>query len=297
MYFNVYLKNKVLKYLCIIGTSLTSLLIFLLIFSPQSPSTDAYCNNAVELPVLMYHGLIKNPKHQNRFVIHPDIFENDLKYIKHNGYTCIVVQDLIDYIYNDHPLPEKPIMITFDDGYYNNYLYAFPLIKKYECKIVLSPIGKSTDDYSKIKDEHADYSHVTWEHIKEMVNSGFVEIQNHTYDMHSNKRPRIGCTKKKGESLEQYRKNLTQDIMKMQDRVKSETGNFPTAFVFPFGAISKEAPEIIRDMGFKCTFCCEGRLNRITKDPECLYSLCRFIRPNSISTKQYFAKILKCKPR
>lgn len=297
MYFNVYLKNKVLKYLCIIGTSLTSLLIFLLIFSPQSPSTDACCNNAVELPVLMYHGLIKNPKHQNRFVIHPDIFENDLKYIKHNGYTCIVVQDLIDYIYNDHPLPEKPIMITFDDGYYNNYLYAFPLIKKYECKIVLSPIGKSTDDYSKIKDEHADYSHVTWEHIKEMVNSGFVEIQNHTYDMHSNKRPRIGCTKKRGESLEQYRKNLTQDIMKMQDRVKSETGIFPTAFVFPFGAISKEAPEIIRDMGFKCTFCCEGRLNRITKDPECLYSLCRFIRPNSISTKQYFAKILKCKPR
>ena len=297
MYFNFYLTRKILNLLCIVAASLTSLVIFLIVLSPKPMSTDAHSDDSVELPVLMYHGLIKNPKHQNRFMISPDFFEKDLQYINDNGYTTIFVQDLIDYVYNDVPLPSKPIMITFDDGYFNNYLYAFPLIKKYNCKIVLSPIGKSTDDYSKIVDEHADYSHVTWNHIREMTESGLVEIQNHTYNMHSNKKSRIGCSKKKGESLDEYKKELGEDIMKMQERVTSEIGKTPSAFVFPFGAISKEAPTIIRDMGFKCTFCCEGRLNKITKNQDCLYCLCRFIRPNSIDTKQYFRKILKVKPR
>lgn len=297
MYFNLYLTKKIINILCIAATSLASLVIFLILFSPKPISTDAHSDEFTELPVLMYHGLIKSPKHQNKFMIPPDTFESDLKYINDNGFTTIFVQDLINYVYDGTPLPEKPIMITFDDGYYNNYLYAFPLIKKYNCKIVLSPIGKFTDDYSKITDEHADYSHVTWNHIREMIDSGLVEIQNHTYNMHSNKKSRIGCTRKKGESLEEYTKKLTEDIMKMQDRTLSETGNAPTAFVFPFGAISKEAPELVKNMGFKCTFCCEGRLNKITKDPDCLYCLCRFIRPNSICTEQYFKKILKIKPR
>ena len=295
MYFNVCLKNNVAKTLCIICTSLISLIIFLILLPPKPAVIDASCNGAIELPILMYHGLIKNPKQQNKFMINPTTFENDLIYIKNNGYTTIFVQDLIDYVYNDKQLPEKPIMITFDDGYYNNYLYAFPLIKKYECKIVLSPIGKCVDDYSKITDEHPSYSYITWEHLKEMVNSGFVEIQNHTYNMHSSKKGRLGCTKMKKESLKEYENSLTQDITKMQQRFNDEIGIIPPAFVFPFGAISKDAPCIIKNLGFKCTFCCEGRINRITKDPECLYNLCRFIRANSPNTKQYFSKTLKIK--
>lgn len=293
MYFTLQLKNKILNFVFIGFITLTSMIISIVLLSHRAPAADAQTNDNIDLPILMYHGLIKSPKHQNRFMISPDMFESDLKYINSHGYTPIFVQTLIDYIYNDIALPDKPIMITFDDGYYNNYLYGLPIIKKYNCKIILSPIGKFTDDYSKIKDEHADYSHVTWNHINEMIDSGLVEIQNHTYNMHSNKKPRIGCTKKRGESLEKYKENLTEDINKMQDRTLAETGKTPTAFVYPFGAISKEAPDIIRSIGFKVTFCCEGRMNTITKDPECLHNLCRFIRPNSISTKNYFAKILK----
>lgn len=293
MYFTLYLKNKILNFVFISSITFISMIISLILISRKAPIADAQSSDNVELPILMYHGLIKSQKHQNRFMIHPDIFENDLKYITDHGYTTIFVQDLIDYIYNDKSLPEKPIMITFDDGYYNNYLYGFPLIKKYNCKIVLSPIGKFTDEYSKIKDEHADYSHLTWSHINEMINSGLVEIQNHTYNMHSNKKSRIGCTKRKGETLEKYKKALTDDINKMKERTLAETGKETTAFVYPFGAISKDSPDIIRSLGFKVTFCCEGRMNIITKDPECLYKLCRFIRPNSVDTNQYFSKILK----
>lgn len=293
MHFILYIKKKILRLTFIGLASFIAVITTIALFTRKAPIADAHEDDTIRLPILMYHGLIKSPKHQNRFMIHPDIFESDLKYIKEKGYTTIFVEDLINYVYNDQPLPEKPIMITFDDGYYNNYLYGFPLLKKYGCKIVLSPIGKATDDYSKIKDEHADYSHVTWTHINEMVQSGLVEIQNHTYNLHSNKKSRIGCTKSRSECLEQYKKVLTQDLTKMQERALKETGKEPTAFVYPFGAISKQAPEIVKSLGFKATFCCEGRINNITKDPDCLYHLCRFIRPNSISTARYFAKILK----
>lgn len=293
MYFSMYFKKKTINFLCITAVSLISTILFLIILSPKPNRTDAHSiESGIKLPILMYHGLVKSKNRQNRFMISPETFESDLKYIKENGYTTIFVEDLINYIYNENPLPEKPIMITFDDGYYNNYLHAFPLIKKYNCKIVLSPIGRFTDEYSKIVDEHEYYSHITWNHLREMVDSGLVEIQNHTYNMHSNKKLRIGCTKNKSESIDEYKKTLNDDIMKMQERVKAEIGKTPTAFVFPFGAISKEAPKIIREMGFKCTFCCEGRMNNITKDPECLYNMCRFIRPNSILSNKYFSKIL-----
>ena len=297
MYFTFYFTKKIIKFLCIISTSLISLAAFIVLFSQRPVSNDAQANDYIELPILMYHGLIRDSKHQNKFMISPEVFESDLKYIKSHGFTTIFVQDLIDYVYSGKTLPDKPIMITFDDGYYNNYLYAFPLIKKYDCKIVLSPICKCVDDYSKINDEHADYAYVTWAHIREMEYSNLVEIQNHTYNMHSNKKPRIGCTKKRLESLEEYKKEITEDIMKAQSRFMAETNKTPCAFVFPFGAISKEAPEIIKDMGFKCTFCCEGRINKVSKEPESLYSLCRFIRPNKICTERYFKKILKIKPK
>lgn len=244
---------------------------------------------SINLPILMYHGILENEKYQGEFVISPDSFEADLQHLKDSGYETIVVQDLINYVYNGSELPEKPIMITFDDGYYNNYVYAFPLLKKYNCKMVLSPIVRYTDEYSEIPDNNPNYAHVTWENINEMVNSGLVEIQNHSYNLHSNS-GRLGAKKKSGESNSEYEKILREDLKKAQERIKEKTGVEPVAFTYPFGAISKESYSIIKDMGFKCSFSCEGHTNTITRDPECLYRLCRYIRPGKISSKQYFSE-------
>lgn len=91
----------------------------------------------IQLPIIMYHSMLRNGS--GEYTISPETFEEDLRYLKDNGYTTIYMQDLLDYINKQVPLPEKPIMLTFDDGYYNNYLYAYPLAKKYESKIVISP--------------------------------------------------------------------------------------------------------------------------------------------------------------
>ncbi len=252
-------------------------------------------SESIKLPVIMYHLILKNPGSKNRFIVSEKIFENDLKYIKNNGFTTILVKDLINYTENKKELPEKPILLTFDDGAYNNYLYAFPLAQKYNAKFVFSPIGKEADRYEKSHDENPSYSHTNWGKIIEMSKSELVEIQNHTYNMHGSKKPRIGCTKAKNETDEKYKENLAKDLLKEQKLIEEKTGIKPTAFFYPFGAISDKSEEIIKSLGFKATFDCENKMNFITKDPTCLFRLHRFLRPPDVSSEEFFEKINKNK--
>ena len=101
----------------------------------------------VEIPIVMYHSLLKDEARHGKYVISPAEFENDLQYLKKHGYTTILMSDLIAYTQGKE-LPGKPVLLTFDDGYYNNYLYAFELAKQYQCKFVISPIGYYADQYT-----------------------------------------------------------------------------------------------------------------------------------------------------
>lgn len=245
----------------------------------------------VKLPILMYHSMLKEEKYQGAYVVSPDMFQSDLEYLKKNGYTTVVMQDLIDYVNKKAPLPEKPIMITFDDGYYNNYLYAYPLLKKYHMKMVLSPIGACTDIFSDSGEaDHPNYSHCTWNELKEMMDSGCVEVQNHTYNLHSEK-GRRGAAKKWGESVGQYEAVLTTDLMKVQNEIKDHTGWLPTTFVYPFGEVSSASIPVVKKLGFQGSMNCQYKMNYITEDPECLYNLGRYLRPGKVPTEKCFRKI------
>jgi peptidoglycan/xylan/chitin deacetylase (PgdA/CDA1 family) len=148
---------------------------------------------------MMYHE-VKTYK-TGKDVITPYEFESDLKYLQSNNYNTITMAQLIDYVDNGTELPENPIILSFDDGYLNNYVYAYPLVKKYDMKMVLSIIGKSTDDFTRIPDDDLDYSHVTWMQINEMTDSGCVEIQNHSYNLHKITKGSTGRKQKRGETL------------------------------------------------------------------------------------------------
>ena len=115
-------------------------------------------DDSIALPIVMYHSLLKSKS--GNYIVHPDTFENDLKYIQDKGYTTITMTDLINYVYKDSPLPEKPIIITFDDGFYNNFGYAVPLLHKYDMKAVISIVGKYTDTYSKSDEANLNYSYL-----------------------------------------------------------------------------------------------------------------------------------------
>ena len=262
-------------------------------FYSNESSDTTETTQYVKLPVLMYHLVLKNPGAKNKFIVSSSTFEQDLKYISDNGYTTILVKDLIDYTQGKADLPAKPILLTFDDGAYNNYAYAFPLAKKYNAKFVFSPIAKESEKYSELTDENPTYAHASWKHINEMSQSGLVEIQNHTDNMHSTGKKRLGCTKSSAESEQEYNKKLTNDISKAQKLIKDNTGIEPTAMFYPFGACSDLTESIVRSMGFKATFMCESKINKITRDPNCLFGLHRFLRPPGVSSQKFFSTFEK----
>lgn len=245
----------------------------------------------VDLPVVMYHAVLKDEARHGQYVISPAELENDLLYLKKHGYTTIHTKDLIAYT-QGVPLPEKPILITFDDGYYNNYLYAFQLAKKYRCKFVLSPIGRWADFYTETGETNAYYTHATWDQLKEMADSGLVEVQNHSYDLHSTNGP-VGVQRRQGESEAQYKARLSADVAKAQQAIQDHLGQAPTAFVYPFGAVSKSTPQIIKSLGFSATFSCREQFSRVTRDPESLYDLGRFLRPSGVSSQTFFEQRMK----
>ncbi len=280
----------ILKRLCLLIIAFTTVFTFSALFSGADGRDDKSAKEEVFLPIIMYHSILKDKKLQNDYTIPPTLFENDLKYLTDNGYTTVTVEDLINYVYHGRDLPDRCIMLTFDDGYYNNYYYAYPLLKKYKCKAVISPIASMTEKFTQTQDISVTYGHISDNDIREMANSGYVEIQNHSYDMHT-LTPRKGVSKKRGESTEDYKNTVTNDITKAQNYLENVTGKKPSCFVYPFGAKSDGTEEIVRELGFVCTMTCTEEPNVITRDKESLFELGRYRRDGKESMEKLMKSI------
>ena len=280
------MKIKVFKLAHILLFLFILIFIFVLLFSFVFANSEEY----IKVPIIMYHSILKDPARSNKYTITPAVLEEDLKYIKSNGYETITISDLTSYVYDDKPLPPKPIILTFDDGHYNNYGYLYPLLEKYDMKAVISIVGSYTDKFSETDEANLNYSYLRWKDINELISSGRVEFQNHTYNLHDNTHGRIGAKKKKGESDDEYKKILEEDINKLQNELKENTGYVPTCFTYPFGGISNSSLDIIKELGFKASLSCEEGINKITKNPNSLYLLKRYNRPSYVSTYNIFKK-------
>ncbi|MBP3502262.1 MAG: polysaccharide deacetylase family protein [Clostridia bacterium] len=272
---------KLITIITIIILFLSCILIFYNVKAKQTTE--------ISVPIIMYHSILKSKS--GKYIVNPTTLEDDLKFIKNNGYTTITITDLINYVYSDSELPEKPIIITFDDGHYNNLTYALPLLEKYDMVAVISIVGKYTDTYTKSNEANPNYGYLRWKDINDLMKSGRFEFQNHTYELHNITKNRRGCMKMKDESFEAYKTVLSKDLSKLQQEFNINTGYIPNTFTYPFGAISSDSIDIIKELGFKASLSCNEGINLISKDPNCLYELKRYNRPNNISTDSFFKKI------
>lgn len=245
---------------------------------------------SVKLPVIMYHSILKDPARAGDYIISPDVLAADLDYLKAAGYETVTIQDLINYVDGLGDLPAKPVLITFDDGHFNNYLYAYPLLKERGMRAVISVIGIQTEKFTANGQENAYWSYLSLSRLQEM--SDVFEIQNHSFDMHETD-PRRGCTRMRGEDLEDYRALLLEDTEKTQNLLIEAGLPAPTCYTYPFGMYNSETEEVVQSLGFACTLTCEKRVNTLTRDPDCLYRLGRFNRPAGISTERFLGEVLR----
>ncbi|MFT9057523.1 MAG: polysaccharide deacetylase family protein [Ethanoligenens sp.] len=278
------------KWVCILA-ALT--IVGLCIFSSHTPlHKKAYAKpNGVIVPIIMYHEV--KTKNFHKLAISQTELASDLTYLRQEGYTTITMEDLIRYTHGQEDLPSKPIVLTFDDGYLNNYAYAYPILKQYGAKAVLSIIAKNTDDFTRVPDKNMEYAHMDWDEVREVQRAGVFEIQNHTYNLHAMGKKRFGCKKLPGESLETYTKVLTNDLTICQKVILAETGVAPTTFTYPYGNVSKESLPIIKAMGFQASLSCDYGINTLPRDPNALFVLKRVSRFHNVSLQKTLAKAMK----
>ena len=243
------------------------------------------------LPIIMYHSILDDPAKAQDYVITPDTLESDLAWLAAHGYQTVTVRELIDFCTGTAVLPEKPIMITFDDGYLNNLTYAAPLLEEYGMRAVLSVVGSYTERFSDTPDPDPNYAHLTWDDLAALQASGVFEIQNHSYDMHSLS-PRRGSDRRENESESSYKAAFTEDTKRMQQLLEAH-GIRAAAYTYPYGQVGAHTTEWLKALGFSVSFTCYEKMNVIRAgDPDSLLLLGRWNRPAGISTEQFLQRVL-----
>ena len=273
-----------LKLLCVLFTAL-----FATTCTPVSAPIET--NEDVRaLPIIMYHKVLKSKT--GKYTVTPSQLDADFAAFKNAGFTAVHMREVIDWVNGRGELPAKPIVITFDDGYFNNVHYGLDIAKKHNTKFGIYPVTS----FSKYSTESGDsanpnYSHLTWREMSDAFATGMVEFGNHTHRMHRF-RPRYGIMPVGTESTNEYHENLRADIKAANDLIESAGVPRPTTFAYPFGKYSAESRELLIDMGFDALLTCNEKVNKIRRgDPTCLHSLGRFNRDGNYSTETILKKI------
>lgn len=249
--------------------------------------TPAESISEVDVPIIMYHHIEPDESKLNEFMVTPKKIEEDLAKIRELGYKTISYGELYNFVDNNGSIPNKPIIITFDDGYESNYKYAYPVLKKYDMKATIAAIGVMVgQDTYKGADA---FRHFTYEEANEMVKSGLIDVQTHTFDLH-NLSSRIGVKRNENEDEETYINTIKTDIIKATDELKENVGNRQFVFTYPYGAYDSLTEKIMEELGFEITVTTDSGINHVVRnDKKSLLKLKRY----NITNETDIEEILK----
>lgn len=242
---------------------------------------------ALRLPVVMYHDISRDPAQWGPYVVSEAEFEADLRWLRAHGYETVSVQNLLDWENGDFVMPEKPCMITLDDGAYSTLAYAEPLLKQYGFCGVSAVIGSVCEKFSKNGETDPELSNLSWEAARELAERGTIEVICHTWDMH-HQSPRMGCSRLEGESETAYRYALTGDLSRFLTACEEHGVALTPAIAYPYGAFSRATLDATRDFGFMVAFTCDERVNLLTRNEDELLRIGRFNRPHGVSGEKKF---------
>ena len=251
---------------------------FLNVLSPAALSADEI---STQVPILMYHHLSEDVT--NSEMVSPEQFEAQIRALSEAGYTGVSFDELQAYVLRGEPLPEKPVVITFDDGYRSNYTLAYPILQKYGMKATIFAIGVSfgTDHYKDT--DYAITPHFGAAEAAEMTASGLISIQSHTYDMHqwppyeTDSAVRENILQLPGESEESYVQALTEDFTRSRALLEEATGRPVDVLAYPAGQYSMLAQVTLQSLGVHVTLSTNPGVNTVVKGlPQTLYAMLRF---------------------
>lgn len=233
-----------------------------------------------QVPILMYHHIVEEDDGSGN--VTAEQFREHMEALQEAGYTTISFQELKDYVYSGASLPEKPVMITFDDGYASNYELAYPVLKELNMKATIFVIGVSVGKDTYKDTDYEMTPHFSYEQAAEMVDSGLISVQSHTYDMHqwapfeSGDQIRETIMPLEGESEEDYVAALTEDFNTSRTLLEEATGETVDVLAYPTGAYSTLTAAVLRELGVQVTLSTNRGVNTVVQGlPQTLYGMLR----------------------
>ncbi len=188
-------------------------------------------HRTAHVPILMYHYISVPPRNADRIrrdlSLPPDLFREHLEYLSSHGYHTITLEELALHLLEGKPLPPKPIILTFDDGYRDNYENAFPLLREYHFKGVFFVI---TDFVTKRSPRY-----MSWKQLREMVDAG-MEIESHTRNH----------TDMRGRSVDY----LVWQALGSKEAIEAHLGLTPRFVSWPSGKYDQRAIQVFRSAHF-----------------------------------------------
>lgn len=266
-------------------------IILVFVFSVPKKTKPVFNEDGRDLLILMYHSVLRDPSRSGKYVITPEKVEEDLIFLKNRGYVFVTANQVVKYVHAGGELPKKSVLITFDDGMYNNLEYILPILEKHDAYAVFSVVGSFTDEYSAQDIKNPAYSYLRWCDIRDLQSTGRVEFGNHSYAFHSVSGARQGAAKSKSESELDYIESFYLDTQKMQSEFFANCNFYPFIYTYPFGSVSRESGRVLRKMGFLMTFSCTEGINRIERSADDLFLLKRFNRDGRLSSYEFFSQI------
>lgn len=200
------------------------------LINPEATATSS--PRSIRVPVLIYHSvrphIPKESPTQDVYDITPELLEQELSYIKAKGFTTVTFADVNAYFDEGTPLPAHPVILSFDDGWRNEYVYAFPLLKKFGMKgtffIFTSPL------------DHRKAHWMTWEDVKELDRAG-MEIGGHTRT-----HPVLSSIATDA--------GLDKEIAGGKAILEQHLGHPVTVFAYPFGARNARVIDAVKRAGY-----------------------------------------------
>lgn len=220
--------------------------------------------------VLAYHSVVDESAAENQKQYFPQTISAQMlikhfNWLKENGYNVISWQQVIDAENGKGTLPDNAVLLSFDDGYETMYNVVFPLLKAYNYPAVFAPVTGWLDTPENQKIAYADKMldrsvFATWAQVKEMEQSGLVEVASHTHNLHNgiNANPSgsqlpavIAPEYKNGkyETEDAYKNRLKSDFAHTVQTLVNHIGKKPRVMVWPYGQFNDVAVQIARQAG------------------------------------------------
>ena len=204
----------------------------------ETPKNLSLKYNDESVPVLMYHSI--GTAKLNPYVVSTEQFDLDMQYLKENGFTTLSTDELYDFMVKNKPVPKKSVLITFDDGYEDNYTNAFPILKKYKFKATIFVITGYMDKGK---------MYLSSAQLKEMQNNG-IDIESHT-----NLHDKLGTCS--------YADQLK--TLEISKEYLEKTLNKTVRYIsYPFGSYNLDTLKAVNAAGYKMAFTTDGRWSNIS---------------------------------